>query len=457
MENNKYKLFVGGDISGIQKFIYNISSKKAAASLKGRSAWLDKYLREVYDKILAIPGIKSSPLAKDIYCGGGKFYLIASDDESVKTRIEQIRQKEEEYLWNEHKGLLAINIALVPYQEDFGLNFVKANEEFAKQKNRKFESLLRNKYDEFFEVQKVGGTPQVCAITGVEGKTVPLDKDKEILVLPSVKEQVENGYEIRKRQGIKQDFEDYARDSYLGVLRMDVDGLGAAFRSRKTLEEYRTFSNRLTAFFKEDLDNLWHTDDFHDWTDIIYAGGDDLFVVGRWNVVVDFAKLIHDEFSKIFPGNTLSGGIAIVKKKFPIAKAAELAGDAEEASKHFGYDKEKDEYAKNAFTMLGVTISWDEYEYVHNFKEQFIELCNSYNMPRSILHHLMQLNEMRKRGEMSYLWNTAYFLKRFSDGKSENIKAFCKDLKDNHLISSRKYELIALACRWAELETKKQS
>lgn len=29
-------LFVGGDLSGIQKFLYNITSRKAAVSLKGR-------------------------------------------------------------------------------------------------------------------------------------------------------------------------------------------------------------------------------------------------------------------------------------------------------------------------------------------------------------------------------------------------------------------------------------
>ena len=34
------QLFVGGDLSGIQKFLYNISSKKAAVSLKGRSDYL---------------------------------------------------------------------------------------------------------------------------------------------------------------------------------------------------------------------------------------------------------------------------------------------------------------------------------------------------------------------------------------------------------------------------------
>ena len=38
--NSQPLLFVGGDLSGIQKFLYNITSQKAAVSLKGRSAYL---------------------------------------------------------------------------------------------------------------------------------------------------------------------------------------------------------------------------------------------------------------------------------------------------------------------------------------------------------------------------------------------------------------------------------
>lgn len=48
-ENNK--LFVGGDLSGIQKYLYNISSHKAAVSLKGRSAKLCDYMNVWCKKI----------------------------------------------------------------------------------------------------------------------------------------------------------------------------------------------------------------------------------------------------------------------------------------------------------------------------------------------------------------------------------------------------------------------
>lgn len=456
MENNKDKLFVGGDISGIQSFIYNITSKKAALSLKGRSRWLDDYLKEVCKKILGV-----SPQAKEIYCGGGKFYLIVPNEESVKERIIAIHKDEEAFLWNEHFGQLAINIARVPYQDEFGVNFKLANEEFTKHKNCKFKSIITEDYDHFFEVQKVGGSPEVCAVTGIEADklvSIPDDKDKEIKVLPSVREQINRGYDIRhKEQHLKDTFEDYAKDSYLGILRMDVDDLGdALFKSCKTLKDYNEFSEKLKYFFGKYLnEKLWRLsingskETFHDWTDIIYSGGDDVFIVGKWNIVIQFAELIRNEFVKEFPERTLSAGIAIVGAKFPISKAAQLAGEAEESAKKYGNGAEK-----NAFCFLGQTVSWNgEFEEVKKQKEEFFTFCTDKGMPRSILHRLMVLNDLCQREETKYLWNTAYFLKRFSEGKSVEIKEFCNELKTK-LTSPREYQLTALAARWAELELK---
>ncbi len=458
MENNKDKIFVGGDISGIQSFIYNITSKKAALSLKGRSAGLDDYLEKVYKKILDI-----SPQTEKIYCGGGKFYLIAPNEPSVKEQILAIHKDEERDLWEKHYGQLALNIAIVePLREDFGKNFKEANKQFAKQKNCKFKSIITEDYNNFFEVRKVGGSPEVCAVTGIEAEkleSIKMPKDKEsIKVLPSVKEQIEKGAEIRIKQKLKDTFEDYAKDSYLGILRMDVDNLGAAFQSCKTLEEYKSFSKKLTDFFKEYLvKTLWYkpikdgsNETFHDWTDIIYAGGDDVFIVGKWNIVIEFAELIRNEFVNAFPNRTLSGGLAIVGAKFPISKAAELAGEAEDNAKKYGNGTEK-----NAFCFLGQTVSWNrEFGEVKKQKNKFFTLCNDNNMPRSILHKIMQFNEMCMCEKTSYLWNSAYYLKRFSDrnGNIDGVKTLCKDLKKTISSSPKDLQQLALAARWAELE-----
>jgi len=161
---------------------------------------------------------------------------------------------------------------------------------------------------------------------------------------------------------------------------------------------------------------------------------------------------------------SISGGIAIVNAKYPIAKAAELAGEAEDAAKK--YRKEK-----NAFNMFGEIVSWNgEFDYVKSYKEQFVALIGKCGLSRGILHKIMiyaaivkenkTIEEENKNGNdkrkpnMSYLWHTAYYLTRFM-GKEKNNRVvydFCKDLRDKQLVKTDNYRLVSLAARWAELE-----
>ena len=123
---------------------------------------------------------------------------------------------------------------------------------------------------------------------------------------------------------------------------MDVDGLGNRFAvGFKSIQEYKAFSERLVDFFENETEKILEEDEFYDYLNIVYAGGDDLFVVGRWDKVADFAERIHKEVDNRFSkdGITISGGMSIVNSKFPISKAAELAGNAEDSAKRYHSDK----------------------------------------------------------------------------------------------------------------------
>ena len=477
MEGNL--LFVGGDLSGIQKFIYNITSKRAMVSLKGRSAYLKDITSEICDEILNIEELRNNPQRDEmkIYCSGGKFYLQVPDNEAVRNAIYSIRRKWEKKLWTEHQGQLSVNIDFVPfvYEGDkvkvgeavdkIGLLWWKITEKFNALKNQKFKDVLLE--NNLFEVQKVGGEVKVCQITGIEGakeytfnfKDEDGEKDDVLTVLPSVKAQIDLGLKLRDKQHFKM-LEEYADKTYLGILRMDVDGLGTRFVSGfDTMAQYKEFSGKLDKFFDSENGSLHAIQErYKEHLNIVYAGGDDIFVVGRWDKVIDFAAEVKTQFSeycnKELHDTTLSisGGIAIVNAKLPIAKAAELAGEAEDAAKKYNGG------AKNAFNMFGESVSWrHEFVKVEEWKKDMVNLCSEpTKMPRSMLHKLMLFNDMRKRGEISYIWNTAYFLKRFStDKKNDEIKAFCdkvqKELFDTQQ-GNNNYRLIALAARWAELE-----
>lgn len=522
MENYD-KLFVGGDLSGIQKYLYNISSHKAAVSLKGRSAKLSDYMKDRCSDIENIATKAGAEKVERIYCSGGKFYIIISVTNNLEAVIHAIDQQAEvikENLWKEQMGQLGINIAYVPYAEnaDFTVNvdgkinqkcgelWKIVNAKFVVQKNQKFKDILINDFDDFFKPIAVGGKPKVCAITGIESNTcvplyddtvnIPIDGKDNFYVLPVVKEQIQYG-EYLKSVDKFYTFDHYANETELGILRMDVDGLGKRFiEGFNSIKEYKHYSNSLTKFFEEDIKELQKQNNYKDYLNIIYAGGDDLFIVGRWDKVIDFAELIHNK-TEDAPFNQrvkdedkihISGGIAIVKSTFPIAKAADLAGEAEDKAKQ--YDGEKYGYGKkNALHVLGKTVSWanpkpikiknqkdivsllrnpesnkeiSEFDFVKWYKDRFVVLITEHSLSKSILHQIMlyssiaDRNKTLKEGvpkDYSYIWHLSYYLTRYAKRyeKSMEICKFCYNLRDNELKNERKLELIALAARWAEL------
>ena len=477
MEETYNQLFVGGDLSGIQKFLYNISSKKAAVSLKGRSCYLQQYMESVCKKIEETAQKAGAKYTEVIYSSGGKFYLLTDNSEEIKTAIDASAKQIQRDLWHEHMGQLGICISYIPFTENTdgtvkaggernqkpGCLWKAVNADFHHQKNQKYKDLLIEDYDSFFEPLPVGGQPKVCAVTGIESPECV--KLEDMFVLPSVKQQIQLGEERRKQQHFKT-FEDYAKPTKLGILRMDVDGLGKRFIDGfNSINEYKAFSKRLVVFFETGTQKIQQEPSFRDYLNIIYAGGDDLFVVGRWDKVIDFAERIHKEVEAEFgkDGITISGGMAIVDPKYPISKGAELAGDAESEAKQFNKGE------KNAFCFLGKTVSWkDEFSYVKSYQQQFVSQITEYGLSKGILHKLMLYssiadhNKINKREgkpeDFSYIWHISYYLTRFMkrDDETKNTKVldFCRSLRDHEIDyhNGRKLELIALAARWAELE-----
>lgn len=477
------KLFVGGDLSGIQRFLYNISSKKAAVSLKGRSYYLRQLMENVCSDIKRAVEANGAKAVDVIYSSGGKFYLLTDNTPQIVQAVETCAKQSKQKLWEEHKGQLGLNISYVAFDEHPGGTidcqdalgqkpgylWKIVNADFTYQKSQKFKDLLAENYQDFFDPIPVGGKPKVCAVTGIESpdcvKMEALSEEGDGYVLPSVRQQIQLGEELRLQEGFKT-FEEYAGSTDLGILRMDVDGLGKRFiEGFNSIAEYKTFSKRLVDFFEEETKNIQQEPAFKPYLNIIYAGGDDLFVVGRWDKVIDFAERIRQETNNRFgsDGISISGGIAVVQPKFPISKAAELAGDAENAAKQFRNGE------KNAFHMLGKTVSWDkEFDYVKNFKEQFVSLIDNYELSKGVLHKLMLYSSiadrnkvLRKEGrpeDFSYIWHISYYLTRYMKRYENNqtVCDFCRSLRDREINyrSGRNLELIALAARWAELELK---
>lgn len=103
-------LLVGGDFSGVQSFIYNISSKGALKELRGRSFFLEFFTEHVIYEILAPLGLSR---ANVIFSGGSRFNLLVPNCESVTNHLMNVRGKINRYLWEEHDARLYLALEWV--------------------------------------------------------------------------------------------------------------------------------------------------------------------------------------------------------------------------------------------------------------------------------------------------------------------------------------------------------
>jgi CRISPR-associated protein Csm1 len=276
---------------------------------------------------------------------------------------------------------------------------------------------------------------------------------------------------------------DWQEPSYkrLGVLRMDVDGLGAVFSGKElgNFTKYSVLSRSLDYFFKGYLNEIWRNNhNFKENTQIIYSGGDDLFMVGRWDILIEFAEQIRQDFEKWTCYNEklgISGGIATVPPKYPIAKAAKQSEEFEKPSKGHTYLY----IEKNAICFLddNMPLHWKyEYSIVKDLKKQlqdFVEKTKN----NSLLQRIQAFNVQKKIQEEkdlthSWRWLLAYDFARFRDRikrENQDQREFINQLKTNIFLDTYNstkmqsrhtfIELLALAARWAELEnrTRKKS
>jgi len=248
----------------------------------------------------------------------------------------------------------------------------------------------------------------------------------------------------------------------LGVLRMDVDNLGKVFKDglgkKASLSRLAALSFQMGLFFEGWVEQIINTGAWANFIYAVYAGGDDLFLVGPWDVMPDLALNIVDEFAKYtghHPALHLSGGMAFIHGKYPIYQAAEDAGDAEEQAKALD--------GKNAFSFLGRAWKWEEFrEDLKSQKETFANLVQQSNNKAivRIVQNFAALartyrEEQQRYGRSRLLWNRwmwllAYQLARLSMRDPER-KAQYESLRQT-LLDYDRLQLAAYAARWVELD-----
>ncbi|MDO5689050.1 MAG: type III-A CRISPR-associated protein Cas10/Csm1 [Tissierellia bacterium] len=169
----------------------------------------------------------------------------------------------------------------------------------------------------------------------------------------------------------------------IGVLRADVDSLGRAFvrgfarddgDHYMTISRTATLSRYLSLFFKHHINLIlsegeFYFEEFEKGSPrnvvIIYSGGDDVFLVGGWDDVIGASLDLMNAFKRFSEGTlTLSAGLGLYSKSYPLSEMARETGELENAAKNHEYLVGTEEKEKNAICLFNKdnVFTWSEFE-----------------------------------------------------------------------------------------------
>lgn len=222
-------------------------------------------------------------------------------------------------------------------------------------------------------------------------------------------------------------------DRLLGVLKMDGDSLGRHFgkllNESGNLQSFKNVAENLDEFFAVQLTKEIKTDAWKNSIYTVFAGGDDLLLVGAWDKIFEFAGRIQQMFEEKFgsQGLTISGGLAFIKPKRPIRFAAAEAERLLEKAKTKAAFGESE--AKNQLAVFGQIWKWRHHSEILQTAKQIVQWIDAGEFRRGWLNTLLRLAEMR--GQMS------------SDKDSAIEEIFDKTLSDKEKMKRRNAQLAA--------------
>lgn len=274
-----------------------------------------------------------------------------------------------------------------------------------------------------------------------------------------------------------QTFEELAKASEgikrIAVLRADVDNLGQAFvqgfsEKYNTLSRTATLSRQLSIFFTKYLKEILDEDYSFSLkkeakkrkATVVYSGGDDVFIVGAWNEVIELAVDIKNSFEK-YTENTLtfSAGIGLYSSSYPISRIAYEVGSLEDKSKKLPNKNaitlfdDGCSHKEQDITILDGTYHWEEFvnEVV---REKFATLDKFFSLQNkkdqdtergnAFLYKILEL--IRGREEKIHFVRLVYLLSRLEP------KYDSKD-KENSLKKIQAYkEFSSKVLKWYDNE-----
>ncbi len=529
-EADEYWYLLTGDLSGIQDFVYELTSKGATRGLRGRSFYIFLVAEAIAHSICRAEGL---PPCNVLFSGGGHFHLLLPA--SARERMPIYQQQVEEILFSAHHGSLSLVLAGAGLScadflntERFGQRWKLAGDGLQTGKKQKFLRLLRQ------EPQSILGPyydgQQICSVCGGKGREAEekcsfcqsfenlgesmtrnshyllfyeielqqkasirsvddvlaafgwrvrfsRDADPNALVAAincRITEQEESNFSFwmanitpRTDHGTIATFDDLARRSQgyqtWGVLRGDVDNLGRVFSeglgANRSIARVASLSREISFFFSRMLNDICNQ--YAQQIYVIYAGGDDFFLVGSWNVLPLVAADIRREFERYSgynPNLTLSCAISQAPAvRYPLFKVAQDAGEDLDDRAKSSRNVQGQPHSKDSIVFLGELLTWQELEETRKIKELIVKAIREEGCSKALLQiiysgYIEQVAFDRGSYPLNRIWHLAYNLGRLAartKSAQNSLMQLENRLVQNHVVFNR---LGAYAARWAEKE-----
>lgn len=421
------------DISGIQKFIYTISSKGALKTLRTRSFYLEIMMEHIIDALLEKLSLSRGNLVLN---GGGHCYFLLPNTPEVKKIYDSYCKEVNDWLLRQFDTDLFVAGAYEPCSALELQNRPDGSyADLYRRLSKKLSSKKINRYQAsqilYLNSKKIGDYTRECKIckrigsVDEEGNcslcsklkkfSTAILQEKFFVVMCEEREgalPLPCGYSLLaySEQGAREcidndgcfvrcygknlmdtgkyaatriwlgeyssasKFDELIKESQgisrLGVLRADIDNLGQAVRmgfpeKYNSLSRGAALSRQLSLFFKAYLNHMMDKPEYRGLVEksekrnatIVYSGGDDLFIVGAWNDIIELSVDISRQFHQYTEGTlSISAGIGLYGNGYPVSSMADEVAALEDASKNND--------GKNSITLniTDETYHWKEFE-----------------------------------------------------------------------------------------------
>lgn len=497
-------LLASFDLSGIQSFIYTITSSGAHKQLRSRSFYLDMMCEWISDYLLQKLSLTRANL---LYSGGGHAYLLLPNTQNTINILESVEEEFNNFYINKFNTELYVAFGWCHFKADEVMagNNLDDYRKIFQNTSRMISDKKLNRYNaNVINHLNIGGkrAGKECSICHNVSNLLP-DNNKCHLCNQleefSIEIQQSNFYEINEHasglpigpgkylhsineedilnentigivyaknqfvSGLNQgthlwiadytyvknnEFSQYTERKWtvndnqptpsgikrLAVLRCDVDDLGYGFIagfSKQGDGRYNTFtrtaafSRSMTMFFKVYI-NQFAKDKK---VTVIYSGGDDVFLLGAWDDVIDFAVELRDLFISWTNGKlTLSAGIGLFHEKTPVNIMARDAGELEKAAKNNG---------KDSITLFAKENTFKFETFIQDIYYEKLDIIREYfdkeeERGKAFIYKLLELIRNRESENRLSFARLAYLLARLEDNSryKDHFNKFKVKMKD---------------------------